>query len=199
MDSEDNKSNKTSQKSKANKIGSYIAIALVAASIIIVLILLGNSLFHNTEQRTSDSDAIVALRALECTAPDPAEAFFNATYAVDVQHQVKVTYRNDIAESFFYSYAGTYASNDAASQAEARLHADYNIYMKSAAEDFTPTFSVVDDTLRIALFSPASELGSATAKMFFISPEEFTDLERYDINAIEQIYTSKGFSCKFAD
>lgn len=188
-----------SSSKRAKQVWSLVAVIIVVVAVIVALVLIGNLVFKNQEQRISSNEGQTVVRSMDCVAKQPQDAFFQDELATEAEHEIKVTYRNNDANKISYVYDGEYATFNDAEDAEAKLHADYNIYMKDLADSFSPNFSVIEDELKVSLFADAYDLGSATARMFFITPEEFENMEDYNIDDLKQIYESKGFQCEFDD
>lgn len=181
---------------------SVAATVLVVIAAVAIIILLGNLAFGGREEHYTATTPDVEIKVLDCESASPSDPFFTSDLALSADHDIKVTYMGDTVRRFFYTYEGDFASTDAANQGEAKLHADYNTYMGAAADSLSPTFSIIDDgtELKVTLVTEADLLNSATAKLFYFTPEEYSSLgSTINIQDLANIYQSKGFHCDFDD
>ncbi len=155
-----------------------------------------SQLFITKETKTFTGTGVTTTNVMVCEAEQPAEAFFAPTGAMDVQHTVKMTYYDKDVTEIAYEYEADFGSPDAANAAEARVHADYNIFMGKYADDFSAQFMPMGDELKITVFAKAENLGSETSRVFFISPEDFASLETYKVDDMVNIFRRKGFACE---
>lgn len=190
------------KKSKNKKIISSTTIWIVAIAVSIALSVAAFMLFGSKETHISTSKTETTIKSLMCNSADPKNPFFVSETAETNNHVVKVTYRGEIADKISYNYDGSYTSSSVADTVGSSLHADYNIYMgKNGAyqESLYPTFSVVDNKLKVSLYTEYNKVNSVTAKLFFINAEEFHDLDNYSIEDLKNLYVEKGFSCEISE
>ena len=190
------------KRPKNKKLMSSMATWIVVIAVSIGLSVAVSMLFRGEETYTSTGATETAIKSLVCNATDPENPFFISRIAENYNHEIKVTYRDEMADKIFYVYGGSYVSNNVASTAEATLHADYNKYMgdnEVYQESLYPTFSVVDNKLKISLYTDYKKLNSVAAKLFFIDKEEFHDLNNYSAEELGNFYTEKGFSCEISE
>ena len=190
------------KKSKNKKMASLIATGIVIIAVSIGLGAAVFMLFRGEETHISTNTAETIIKSLVCNAANPKNPFFISETAENYNHEIKVTYRGETADKISYMYDGVYVSNSVADTAGASLHADYNIYMGENGvyqESLYPTFSVVDNKLKVSLYADYKKLNSVTAKLFFINAEEFHDLDNYSAEELSNLYAEKGFSCEISE
>ena len=189
------------KKSKNKKIISSAATWIVAIAVSIALSVVAFMLFSSKETHILANTTETTIRSLVCSSADPKNPFFVSGTETN-NHELKVTYRGETADKISYNYDGSYASNSVADTAGSSLHADYNIYMGengSYQDNLYPTFSVVDNKLKVSLYTEYGKINSVTAKLFFINAEEFHDLDNYSIEDLGNLYAEKGFSCEISE
>ena len=158
------------------------------------------NLFQTKEVRISTTEPNETSGALVCESKNPKDPFFTTDNAKEVEHEIKVTYYNDKANTFFYTYDAEFGSYNDADDAEAKIHADYNIYMASNVNDFEDNFAAIEDETKAEIYAEAGNLGSKTARIFFMSQEEFDQFESgYQIDQLKKLYESKDFQCEVDD
>ena len=190
------------KKSKNKKIISSAATWIVAIAVSIALSVVAFMLFGSKETHISTSTAETIIKSLVCNAANPKNPFFISETAENYNHEIKVTYRGETADKISYVYDGVYVSNSVADTAGSSLHADYNIYMGENGayqESLYPTFSVVDNKLKVSLYTEYGKINSVIAKLFFINAEEFHNLDNYSIEDLGNLYAEKGFSCEISE
>lgn len=182
--------------SKKKKNGWGTAALFIVVVAVAVLVALGLSqLFKAEEVRTSENNTSDRTNMLVCTAGENDDMFFKREGAEDVKQEIKVAYSGDNATELFYAYEADFGSPEGSNEANADLHAAYNIFMGKNVDDFTDQFMEIGDKLKVTVHSEADKLGSQTSKIFFISEEEFRDLDGFKIDELEKIFKKKGFSC----
>lgn len=190
------------KKSKNEKLMSSIATWIVIIAVSIGLGVAVFMLFRGEETHISTGTVETLIKSLVCNATNPKNPFFVSDTAEEFNHEIKVTYHGETADKISYIYDGTYASNNMADTAGAALHADYNIYLGENGvyqESLYPTFSVVDNKLKVSLYADYKKLSSVTARLFFINAEEFHDLNNYSAEELGNLYAEKGFSCEISE
>ena len=190
------------KKSKKKKLISSISTWIVIIATSIGLGAVAFMLFRGEETHISTNTAETVIKSLVCNAASPKNPFFVSETAENYNHEIKVTYRGETADRISYVYDGVYVSNSVADTAGASLHADYNIYMGENGvyqESLYPTFSVVDNKLKVSLYTEYGKINSVIAKLFFINAEEFHNLDNYSIEDLGNLYAEKGFSCEVSE
>lgn len=140
--------------------------------------------------------------ALECTSSDPSEPFFAFETTQEATHEIKILFTDNKLKNATYKYDGIYASREAAENAEAWLHVDYNEYMGDNGineEILNPNFSVNGNKLIIALYAEAEEINDTVAKLFFMDTDAVNKLENFSVKDFKLLYETKGFTCKTHD
>ena len=192
------KAKKTTKSNRTNKWLSIFSTLLVVVAIIVVIALVVNQAMIGSEQHISRSTPETVISWVECDATNPTGGFFTTPdTALDNDHDLKIIYHGDNAERISYEYESGYPSYVDATEAEAKLHADFNEFTGNLAESFNPSFARDGDELKIKLISDFSELSRDTAELFFISNEEFDSMQDYNVKKLVEIYQSKGFHCEY--
>ena len=140
--------------------------------------------------------------ALECTSPDPSEPFFTFDTTQEATHEIKILFADSKLKNATYKYDGIYASREAAENAEAWLHGDYNKYMGNNGineESLNPNFSVNDNKLIISLYAEANEINDVVAKLFFMDTDAVNKLKNFSVKDFKLLYETKGFTCQTHD
>ena len=160
-------------------------------------------IFGQNETRTSKVIDNTTMGALHCTSTNPEEPFFAPDGVLENEHEIKITFNGDLADKFSYNYYGTFNSESIAEGARTRLHANYNIYMGNNGKDqesLYPTFDYVGEKVKINLFAEREKtLNLITAKLFFLSSGEVTNLKNNSADDLKKIYEKRGFSCTFKE
>ena len=183
---------------KKEKSNRTIAIPIILIIIFIIIILY--FLLSGRETHTTDGGDNSVTTALNCTAGSIDGSFFTSSTANSVENQVKITFKEDKPDKWFYSYDGTYRDYGIAEQDNAVLHAKYNKYLGGNDinhEIFTPTFSTVKTKLRINLYAKESSMiNRITAVLFFINGDNYEEILDYSRDQIADYYQKQGFSCE---
>ena len=185
------------REKKDRSIG-IIATALVffVAIIVLVVVFLNSS----SEIYVSESGEEKIVTAISCNAESIEGEFFSSSTASAMNNQIKVTFSSDKPDKLFYSFEGVYESDDAAEHENAVFHAKYNEYLGSNGfdhESFTPTFSTVDNKMRINLYvKNFSLINRITPVLFFIDSDDVDDFANYSREQVVKFYESMGFLCE---
>ncbi len=186
-------------KKKKQSIWGSVALFVVCLSVA-ALVLFGLwSLFKTKETKIIETGGNTRTNALVCDAKNPQDAFFVLEGARDVDHEIKVTYTSEYGEEISYTYDADFGSPEAVKDAEARVHADYNIFMGKNGSDFSDQFMTMGDELKISIYAKIENLGTETSRVFFVLPEEYASLDGYKVTDLAKFYQKKGFSCEFDD
>ena len=186
------------KKQKTRKIGSIVAVVIVILAVVVIIALCLSLLLRDHEEVVTKTQPTESLHAVVCEAEGTLEdEFFSPTGATDIDHTIKITYHTDDAEEINYTYEAEYPTPQMATEAEATLHAQYNKYMQTMADELSPSFSLVDDDLKINFFVKAYDLTSGLAKMVFINKDEFDQMSGFAVADLVKIYQNKGFSCEY--
>ena len=139
---------------------------------------------------------------LECTSSSPVGPFFAFETQREAEHIIRVLFTGEKIKELSYRYDGKFNSDNAAVNAEAWMHADYNKYMSANGvnqELLNPVFMVNGDKLTISLYAEVKKLGSAVASLFFISSDKYKDIKDYSMSDYNEMYRSRGFTCQSHD
>lgn len=176
----------------------FVVIAIAA---LIIWLILNNG----KEVKTSTSVSNIDTSLLNCTYTQEENAFFVSRTSIRHEHLIKAMAKGDTISEMVYNYDATYNSEKVAEDEDAKMHADYNFYMRDNnidAESLNPVFSPVKEKDKITLYLKMEKLNAVTGKLFFLSPEEISDIRTkkdFSIHDLERIYKSKGFSCEYVE
>ena len=176
-----------------------MATGIVVLAVLIAAVAIFSSFLKSEETYISAETSGIRVGALNCKTSQPSDSFFVSNTALNNDHELKVTYSGERIGRINYIYNGEYDSNDTADTAGSLLHADYNIYMGENAESLYPTFSVVENKLKISLYTEYQKLNAKNAKLFFMNADEYHESSNYSIHDLKKIYESKGFSCEISE
>ena len=187
---------------KEERSHKYIIVVAVLCVVAILAAAL-SILFNKTETKTTIEKDDVAVGALYCTASNPEKPFFAPESATEEKHEIKVTFKGNRADKFAYNYQGVHNSEEEADHTRTTMHADYNTYMGQNGVDqgsLTPVFTYDGSKSIINLFAASGgSLNVVTSKFFFLSDDEYRELNNYSEEDLNKIYTDKGFSCTFSN
>lgn len=173
-------------------IGAIATVAITAGVAFALYLLFYTNETHVTMVEDEVETSVLVCRAM--TVLD--DSFFDTSNVLNVEQEVKTIFNDNMPDKLNYLYSGDYVSAEGASKANDLLHADYNIYMADKAESLTPTFSIIDNKLRINLFADKNQMNSRVGKLFFLSNEEVADFVKYKAEDLMKLYQNKGFSCE---
>lgn len=175
--------------------------AMIFVVVMIVLAVCMIFIFREKRTYTIETKEDTIMNSLYCNSENPEDSFFVSPSAIDTMHYVKIIFRNSIPDKFEYDYVGTYSNESAADTARSELHADYNKYMGSVGvypENLYPIFEYDGAKAKIKLYAEkGGALNSATAKLFYLSTDEFGKLDSYSADDLKTLYGKKGFSCNY--
>ena len=152
-------------------------------------------LFRGNESYSSTGGSIDSSDVLSCYSSAPIDPFFSADSSTYTKHEIKIILKDGSADKIYYSFYGKYASGDDAANAEAALHAKYNLYFSETSvkpETLSPKFASVDTETRIHLYATAKEINSTTKKFFFIATDGSGDMT---LSNLRKNYAEQGFVC----
>ena len=154
---------------------------------------------NGTETYISDDTDAEPYQALDCTAGNLEEGFFYNQVANTVVNHIKATFANKKVYKIYYSYEGTYRSNDVALQDETNLHIRYDEHMGGYGilnSTLSPTYSTVKTKTQINLFAKSRDtIKKGTAVFFFINDDDIESFLDYSRDQAADYYSKKGFSC----
>ena len=173
-------------------VGSLLILLCVLMVIFLLIITNGN------ETRTSSEVDEDKLEALVCRSGGREDGFFHSETANQITNEIKVTFAGKEYDKLYYSYEGTYRSEDVAKGDES-MHADYNIYMgdNSLSQDsLSPSYSTVKNKYHLTLFADEEDdFNKVTAVFFYVDDEDVEKFKKYDIDGMKEYYEAKDFKC----
>ena len=187
------------KKEKSN----YLIIGTVIAAVVILLVLIIIWLFTNSrETRISEDTDYGAVFSLECESNKSEDAFFKPYDAIRVKHRIISIFKGNNLDNISYDFEGTYNSEDKATNAEAWLHADYNLHFKDTdvyPESYSPNFAVIKSKVRILIYADRQRLNQVIMPIFYLSSEDYDKLGEYSGEDLKGVYEKKGFTCTFRE
>lgn len=153
-------------------------------------------LFQRKETITSTRTESTTTYAMVCETKTPKDPFFTVEGVAEAEHEIKVTYTGSMADKISYEYEAEMDSPEAVTKAEAKTHADYNIFMGNNTSDFSSNFMPMGTEYKINITTDVENLGSKTARIFFISEDDFNGLKDYNIEDLKRIIQTAGFHCE---
>lgn len=204
MTEENSKPSRRRQSKREKQVNrglSIFAVVLVVLAVVVAVGLAVSQMFVTRDEVTTEAyTPEVKVRAVDCETRTPKDAFFKTPEdALEADHELKMTYSGEMAQKIQYTFETDYATPEEAAKAETELHGDYNKFMAQYAGDFTPHFALDGDDLKISLITDTKELAPDTAKLFFITPEEYAALNNYKVEELVKIFQNKGFHCEYDD
>ncbi|MBR2795879.1 hypothetical protein IKE13_02425 [Candidatus Saccharibacteria bacterium] len=167
-------------------------------AIVLVVVFLLLNIFMPKEVYISDNNEPETIGSLYCKSSSPGGVFFNSDKVKSAEHEIKITMLDDKVDKMNYTYTGIFESREETEKELSKMHADYNIYMSGTniyQEDLYPTFSNLETKGVINLYIQNNTLNSATAKLMFLSNDEYSQFDKYDLEMLEKVYNDKGFVC----
>lgn len=178
------------------KIIGFVTLGLVLLILIICILLL----FSSSETHTSTVKDADEISALYCKAGKLENAFFDSDAANTIKHEIKLTFKNATLDKIYYSFKGTYPSEDTAAADETRLHAKYNIYMGDNGVDqgsLSPNYSVVKAKFKLSMYVDSlDKINTITAKLFFINKEDLQGFGSNSMDDLKSYYENQSFQCE---
>ncbi|MBQ6130127.1 hypothetical protein IJI72_00280 [Candidatus Saccharibacteria bacterium] len=187
------KSNENKEKSnhKALKLTLFFLFLLV-----IILILLW--LLRGKTTISGQYPENVKSSALECTSSSASYAKKLGTLS-ETSKETKISavfYGDDDFNMISLRHVLTFASNLAATQAEAVAHANFNFSLHGAGYDDTTTFdnnfTILDNQLVVSIHGKKRDWNTFNKGYFMIESEEMPET----LSALKTTYEAQGFSCR---
>lgn len=160
------------------------------------------SILNSKETRMSVDGGVDSVALLYCKSDTVLEPFFTSLDVTSYSHEIKVTFTNGKPDKISYNYYGKYNDDSAAMSASSALHAEYNIYMGKNnvyQETLYPTFVATGQDLKVNLYADRETLNLVTARLFFLSNDEYNDFYDNSSDSLIKLYTNKGFSCTLSE
>lgn len=180
-------------KKDDNHLLTMVSILLICIAIIICFLLTSKK----TNITDKKEDEIIS--TLICEVNGNADSFFVSKMAKTVDQELKITYKDETLDKFFYSFKGVYSSNADASADETNLHAKYNIYMgdnNTSQEILSPSYSIIGNKFHLNLFADGdNDINEVTAVFFFLENNELDMIKNYSIIDLKKLYEDKGLEC----
>ena len=180
---------------RSKTLTMVVAILILFCAIISFFLLI---IFNGNETRTSSEAENKKIEALVCRSAGREDGFFHSKTANQIVNEIKATYNGNTYDKLYYSYEGTYRSEDVAKGDES-MHADYNIYMGEhnlAQSSLSPTFSLVKNKFRLTLYADEKDdFNKTTAVFFYVTDEDVDKFKSYDMDEMKKYYEAKDFKC----
>lgn len=181
-----------------NKNNKILTFVLVGIGLIVLAVIV--AVFANgKETRISESVENEHISAVYCTAKGMENAFFGSERVNMITNEVKITYNNDGIDKLYYSYNGTYRSNEVMKQDDGVFQAKYNYYMNEQgqkSDDLSVAYDEMNNKLHIGVYADSpNKINEATSVFFFIGKDDVAKVKKYSMEEMEKYYENKGFSC----
>ncbi len=187
------------KKTRRQLIVDIIIIILIAAFVIFLIVILsGRKETVTTTTTEKDKNSTLVCK----TSKDLESGIFDYLSPNSHSHEIKIMLLNNKINKISYAYTGTYATDGAARNAHAFLHADYNEYMgkfSQKASDFSPNFNDAGTEVMISLFGQVENINSYTGKLFFLDSSEYNKAKTFSSDMLKKLYENKGFSCDYQE
>lgn len=170
----------------------------IIGGVVVVAVILLSILLWPKGSYVSDGGRVTKVIALDCKATYLEDAFFKSEVAQRSTHEIRAIFKDNKFADISYIFEATYNSSEAVESENARLHADYNIYMSEngqSQELLEPSFANIKSKLKITLYGNKKRLNSVTAKLFFLDIEGAQNIDKYSVDELEKVYKKKSFSC----
>lgn len=190
------------EKEKTRKVALTGTILLAVAAVIASLVWF---FFGNGEERRTSTNISTSSSYIDCTATQPEDAFFSSDLSANANQKIKVTFNNEGIDKIAYTYTGKFATSEIAEEESGRMTFDYNTFMGQQTPYnrgvLSPAFSPIENKLVVNLFMANKYFDNNTAKLVFLSPDEYSrisEIESVDNLMVElkKIYESKMFICE---
>lgn len=188
-----------STQGKTRKSTKFIPIIIVIILLLLGVFTISFFLSDTSRTQTTVKTESETVSMLKCTSKIVENPFFQAKAATTAEHEVKISFKDDVISKISYTYQGKFSSTEIAKESSAKMHADYNTYMGKDSEKLSPHFNNIDSEVSIALYSEMTHIDSKNAKLFFLNDEMLSKLTKLDQKSLRDYYANKGFTCKYAD
>ena len=191
---------KTNNKKKKLMIDTAIMVVLAGIITLVVFALSYKKETHIYES-INEGDTL----ALVCTSHDndSEKHFFTDDYASNVEHRLKLVYRDGVVGKLSYEYTGEYNSEEAAREAKGNFNTKYNIYIGDHNLELnvlSPVFQHSNNKVKVELYlDDYRNLNSVIGKLFYISSASLDSVIKNSKEETKKYYEKKGFSCIIND
>lgn len=183
------------KKNKKRLINVMLVIVTLAAIVMFALSLIVNT--KTIQISSTDKNTIIGL--LYCRADTVDDSFFPIQKMNDILHEIKITFKDGIADRINYALSGKYVDKKTAMQAKADANFRLGSYMSKSGLDssmLNPKISIVDTTLYYNIDGTEDTLNQVSAPVFLLSESMGVNFNKYSQEDFANFYTSKGFSCE---
>lgn len=183
---------------KENNI-SLVAKTIVFAVIVAIVVLVIFLLTNNSETRISENVNEGDLTSLNCISTSLKEPFFVSGKAQRYEHEIKVMFINNRFKESSYTYEGTFNSHETAENQMAEMHTKYNKFMEASGvyqEILNPVFMTDKSKVRVSLYMEPKDIYKATAGLFYMSDDVFSNLDKASEETFKKMYEDVGFTCQ---
>ena len=191
--------NMNERKEKSN----YLIIGVIVAAIVIILILVIIWFFTNNRETIISEDADYgSISSLECETTKSEDAFFKPYDATRVKHRIVSTFKGDNIDDMSYDFEGTYNSEEKATNAEAWLHADYNLHFRDTGvspETYSSNFVITKSKVKILVYAEHKQINKVIAPLFYLTGDDYDKIWDYSGKELKKVYEEKGFTCTFRE
>ncbi|MBQ9485078.1 hypothetical protein IJU85_03200 [Candidatus Saccharibacteria bacterium] len=185
-----------SESNNNAKYYKYSIGCLIITIIAVVLYLLFN---NKTIYKPAEDDDSKLIGTLYCSSDNLDNSFFRMDNAINNNHEIKAIYRQQKIDKISYTYTGIFRTEAEADNSDAVLHAKYNKYMAQYdynPELLAPTFSVIGTKYKVVLYTDFSDIDGAVSGLFFLEPDEISNVADGSVEYLGEIYSRKGLNCE---
>lgn len=176
-------------KRKEKKGGRIFALVLICCFIFAIVFLLSYQKTETIteEKKDDDGDSLVCSRVGEREGD-----IFKTKDAILVEEEIRATFLSDKIVDVIFVYLGQYVDAEGATNADAALATDYNLYMMSSAGDLNFNFVHYETTAKGTVYAKAGQLNEKNKKIFSLDDLTNPMTEEKIVQAVER----SGFNCK---
>lgn len=185
---------KEENKNRNNNVKMVVFVFIIIIVLLVVFFLLfsKNNIFESEKENTVRYGALICERNYQESGD-----ILTTNNPVSVDEELDVVYRNDELDRISFVYTGTYATHADAVQAEANIHAAYNIYIGKlgiGTGDYVNTYDIMDDVMKMTLTTGVERINRSSYPLFFLDEED--DMGKMSVEDFREAYNNKGFSCE---
>lgn len=174
-------------KSNGRWVIFWSIVFAIAAVVIIV------SIFSQVRFDTGGEAKVTEIRALVCKSDDYFYPLLSYDESISKEFKIITTFAGDEVRSMSLQQMLYYDNNEQITMSEAENHAEMN---KQFGQDGLPadaldaSFAMIDNGLRVGLYSTYDRLGANSMKYFLLK-----ETRDYDYSSIKDYYTELGLKC----
>ena len=188
---------------KKSKLLADWGVGLIVVAIIIALVAVVASILTGSTVNTSEEKISESTTSLSCESKSPTDGFFDLEGVVKAEHEVKVLFdSNDKIKEMMYTLDAKYPKDTKLNVEQAKYSVKYDTFMDEHSLDrdaVAADFGRTDESVKVKLHIEAKRLNNMTAKLFFLTSDDYANLGGQKGEKLMKAYQGKGFSCKYKD